>query len=416
MCDCYYKRCEVCKKGLIPVHIADFCMPRDEVGIYCQGHIPKKDVVIHRLIEDESYSAEEIFPQKAKRREYIEHRIGWSMGVRYFKKPPKEYGYTAVGPNVGCEHIARVVTKHRKSYWTTEWIRKNYNSQIETVRETVRHTSPLSPTQQVWRRYLLKLEGIKALKRLNLPINVLREIKKVSRRLKRRYKDLLGIILIGSFAERTYQNDSDIDIVFIKKRRAKYKDLYKLTRGTKRRVQLIPFSRKEVNQHFKDSTTMAYAIQRGKIIYQKKNFLERYYKWSLGWPDKEWMKKWFKHWQTIYDYGVWDFKRGKKRRFDYISDSLPRGVVNFSILFLETRGFIPTTKKDLRYCFYREVRDKEIRNGFKVALKAHHEDRDISLKEAIKVYASGEFLKKEIRKYFHEVSDRIPPEFRGQLP
>ncbi len=406
MCDCYYKRCEVCKKGVIPVHIADFCIPRDDVRIYCRRHIPKKDVVIHKLIEDESYYAEEIFPKKKKKRKYIGYRSGWQMGVRYLRRPPRAYGYTAVTPNVSCEHIAKVVTKLKKSYWTTEWLRKDYNSEIKAVRETIKRTMPLSPTQQVWRRYLSKFEGRKPLKELDVLVNVLREIKIVSRRLKRRYKDLLGIILIGSFAEGTYEKDSDIDIVFIKERRTKYKDLDKFTKSTKKRIQLIPFSRKDVNQHFKDSTTMAYAIQRGKIIYQKKNSLEKYYKWALGWPSKEWMERWFKHWQEIYGFGVRDFRRNKKKKFDFVSDCLPRGVVNFGTLFLETKGYIPTTKRDLGKCFYKEIRDEGIKEGFRIALEAHHEDRDISLKEAEKVYTSGEFLKKEIQKYFQELEAR----------
>ena len=389
------------------MHIADFCMPRDDVYIYCKKHIPKKDVVIHKLIEDESYYAEEIFPQKKKKRKYIGYRAGWKMGVRYLKRPPKAYGYTAVTPNVGCEHIARVVTKLKKSYWTTEWIRKDYNSEIKAVRETIKMASPLSPTQQVWRRYLLKLEGRKSLKKLNLPVNVLKEIKIVSQRLKRRYKDLLGIILIGSFAERTYQRDSDIDIVFIKERRTKYRDLDKFTKDTNKRIQLIPFRRRDVNQHFKDSTTMAYAIQRGKIIYQRKNSLEKYYKtWALGWPSKEWIKNWFKHWLGIYDYGVKDFKKNKKRKFDFVFDCLTRGVVNFGILFLETKGYIPTTKRDLGNCFYKEIHDEKIKEGFRIALKSHHKDRDISIKEAEKVYLSGEFLKNQINKYFEELKKR----------
>lgn len=400
MCDCYYKKCEVCKKRFIPVHIADFCMSRDDVRIYCNKHIPKKDVVIHKLIEDESYYAQEFFPQEKKKRKYIGHRAGWEMGVRYLKRPPKAYGYTAVTPNVSCEHIARGITKLGKPKWTTEWIRKNYNSGIKAVRETIKMVSAFSPAQQVWRRYLLKLEASNALKAADVPLNVLREIKIVSRRLRKGYADILGIILIGSFAEGTYQKDSDIDIVFIKERRTKHGDLDKVTKDIKRRTQLILFTRKDINRHFKDSTTMAYAIQRGKIIYQRKNFLEEYYGWDLGWPTKEWLKNWFKHWQQIYEFGVKDFKRNKKIKFDFVSDYLSRGVVNFGILFLETKGCIPTTKRDLGMCFYKEIRDEEIKKGFKIALSSHHEDRDISLKEAEKVYLSGEFLKDQINKYF----------------
>lgn len=40
MCDCYQAKCERCER-LIPVHIEDFCTPRDNVKVFCQHHIPK---------------------------------------------------------------------------------------------------------------------------------------------------------------------------------------------------------------------------------------------------------------------------------------------------------------------------------------------------------------------------------------
>ena len=60
---------------------------------------------------------------------------------------------------------------------------------------------------------------------------------------------------------------------------------------------------------------------------------------------------------------------------------------------------------DLEKCFYKEVHDRGIREGVKIALMSHHENRDISLKEAEKIYLSGEFLKKEINKYFEKLEE-----------
>lgn len=387
------------------MHIADYCMPRDDIQVYCQKHIPKKDVVVHKLIEDEDYQGWEVFPKKKKGR-WFGRRAGWSMAVRYLKKPPREYGFTAVTPNVSGEHLAKVITKSQKSFWSTEWIRKNYKHEIKAVKETIRRISPLSPTQQVWRRYLLGLRGRKALKELSLPAGVLRDITMVFRRLKRRYKDLLGIILIGSFAEGNYRRGSDLDIVLVKKRKIVRRDLCQLTENAKRKTQIIPYRRKELEEHFKNSTTMAYAIQRGKIIYEKMGFWERYYKWNLGWPSSSWMERWFSHWQGIYDWAVKDFKKCQKRRFDSVFDSLPRAVVNFAILFLETRGFIPTTKIDIEKCFCKEIQDVRLKDGLRIALTAHHEDRDISLGEAGKVYLCGEFLKEKMGEYFREIKER----------
>lgn len=156
MCDCYWVKCEVCKKGLIPVHIADFCMSRDDIKIYCRDHVPSKDVVVHKIIEDEYRYPEGTSFKKTKR---IEHRAGWRMGVRYIKNPPPEYGYTAITPNVGQEHIAKAITKSKKSYWATEWTKGKHNAEVNAVKETIKRISWLSPAQQVWRRYLLRIRG-----------------------------------------------------------------------------------------------------------------------------------------------------------------------------------------------------------------------------------------------------------------
>lgn len=118
------------------------------------------------------------------------------------------------------------------------------------------------------------------------------------------------------------------------------------------------------------------------------------------------MERWFSHWQGIYDLAVKDFLKCQKRGFDYVNDSLARAAVNFAILFLETRGFIPTTKIDIERCFCKEVQDDRLKEGLNVALIAHHEDRDISLCEAGKVYFCGEFLKEKIDKYFQELEQR----------
>ncbi len=40
MCDCYSHGCEICKKPL-PVHIGDFIVDREDIKVYCGGHIPK---------------------------------------------------------------------------------------------------------------------------------------------------------------------------------------------------------------------------------------------------------------------------------------------------------------------------------------------------------------------------------------
>ncbi len=57
MCDCYIAKCEVCKKK-IPVHIEDYCTPRENVKVYCSKHIPQTACTVERIIFDKRLPAE----------------------------------------------------------------------------------------------------------------------------------------------------------------------------------------------------------------------------------------------------------------------------------------------------------------------------------------------------------------------
>lgn len=50
MCDCYWQKCEQCDE-MIPVHIADFCTPRENIEVFCGKHIPDKNCFVHTIIE-----------------------------------------------------------------------------------------------------------------------------------------------------------------------------------------------------------------------------------------------------------------------------------------------------------------------------------------------------------------------------
>lgn len=40
MCDCYFHKCESCENE-VSVHIADFCIPRDALKVFCPDCIHK---------------------------------------------------------------------------------------------------------------------------------------------------------------------------------------------------------------------------------------------------------------------------------------------------------------------------------------------------------------------------------------
>jgi len=94
VCDCYdaecsYPGCSI----LMPVHIADFCMERDEIEVFCWNHLPEPgpNVIVYRADQnigeydwwdrdwDDTYDPDHCTPTT---------RDQWAMGVRYLVDPP----------------------------------------------------------------------------------------------------------------------------------------------------------------------------------------------------------------------------------------------------------------------------------------------------------------------------------------
>jgi len=99
MCDCYGHPCCECGE-LLPVHIEDFCMGREEVLLYCGTHLPDRNVVVYTITESED---EPDGPDEVE---------GFQMGVRYLVSPPEKYGLNAVGINGGpCDVEVRRVDR-----------------------------------------------------------------------------------------------------------------------------------------------------------------------------------------------------------------------------------------------------------------------------------------------------------------
>ena len=88
MCDCYEAPCKVC--GLpLPVHLADWNTKRDEIEVFCKGHIPKENVRIFTLIESGMYNTHHANYPAHKNGQHtgskrVAHRCkpGWKMGIR----------------------------------------------------------------------------------------------------------------------------------------------------------------------------------------------------------------------------------------------------------------------------------------------------------------------------------------------
>lgn len=91
MCDCYETKCEV--KGCmeeIPVHIADFNFPRENVQVFCSKHLPKRKATIFEITKIYEWDRDN------------NYKVGWKCAIRLCRGEiePKSVG---VNPNIGAE-------------------------------------------------------------------------------------------------------------------------------------------------------------------------------------------------------------------------------------------------------------------------------------------------------------------------
>ncbi|MFH1453453.1 MAG: hypothetical protein ABIH00_05690 [Armatimonadota bacterium] len=239
----------------------------------------------------------------------------------------------------------------------------------------------------------------------SLPAEFKTSIRKAKRLLPQKFTDTLGLILIGSCAEECLCKNSDIDMVWIKKRGLNFKKLCRIKQDFSEKTTVICFSKKQILYHFKNSTTMAHSIKNGKVLYKNNSFIDKLMDHSISKPSRKWMKGWFEHWVKLYKMGVWHYRRNKrfhekhcnKKCFCDTSDILARSAVNFAILFLELYGYVPTTKhKILKY--FTKISSPELIPGLKISLKVSREGRNLSLKEAESVYITAKTLKEKIQR------------------
>ena len=228
---------------------------------------------------------------------------------------------------------------------------------------------------------------------------------KIKEFLLRTFKDLIGIVIIGSYAEGSATAGSDIDIVIVKRRRLSVKKRLELERTMGERVQIISFNRREVEYHFHNATTMAHSIRNGLVLYDRTGLITRLSRQSLGLPNREWMRQWFIHWLRFYRLGVLDRMRQKRFHKRYclrrcrcqIGDHLARATVNFAILFLETKGIVPTTKKKIK-TYIRRFLPRDLMRGLLTAFKVYHKTRNLRASEADEVFRTASWLRRRLKR------------------
>ncbi len=95
MCDICNSPCKICNKDL-PLHLGDYSTAPEEVECYCAEHLPKTDVSVFTLTEDDTYEDLPYVPR------HIIYKQGWKMGIRYLTANAIEHKEINF-PNVGAE-------------------------------------------------------------------------------------------------------------------------------------------------------------------------------------------------------------------------------------------------------------------------------------------------------------------------
>ena len=262
--------------------------------------------------------------------------------------------------------------------------------------------------------FILRIRGLEIfMQHTKVPTKFKPVINKAISLLLSEYKDTRGICLIGSIADGTHNKSSDLDLVWIKSHRINYKKLFKikeeLSFNNNLRVQLIPFTSREVLWHFNRSSTMAHSIQKGIVIYGKRDSLIlSLLKKKLSSPSKEWMEYWFEHWLKRYQWARDSVKREKGFHKKFcktkcgcnIVDDIARVTVNFAILLLEIHQIVPLSKTQIIKNIekYSPALSNNVLKGLKLALKFSGKDRFLTLKEADKILFSANWLKRKLSK------------------
>jgi len=224
------------------------------------------------------------------------------------------------------------------------------------------------------------------------------------RKLLRLYPNTLALVVIGSVALGTWEEDSDLDLVWIFRGRLRRKWREEMGYDYSGVVEFVTFNLSEVRRHMAWQSPMARALRRGVVIYDPAGLMARLRRGALGPPTREWMQQWFKHfWQRL-DWGRDSYRMSLKMHRRYcktkcdcqVSEVLTRAVVNLALVLLTTKGIVPGAKSEMRLQFPSVIRGARLRKAMEIALQAHHVKRDLKLDEARELLRLGRWLRAQL--------------------
>ena len=224
------------------------------------------------------------------------------------------------------------------------------------------------------------------------------------RKIMRLYPNTLALVVIGSVAVGTWEEDSDLDLVWIYRGRLRRKWREEMGYDYSGVVEFVTFNLSEVRRHMAWQSPMAHALRRGVVIYDPAGLMARLRRGALGPPTREWMQQWFRHfWQRL-DWGRDSYRMSLKMHHRYcktkcdcqVSEVLTRAVVNLALVLLATKGIVPGAKSEMRLHFPSVIRGARHRKAMEIALQAHHVKRDLTLQEAKELLRLGGWLRRQL--------------------
>lgn len=226
-------------------------------------------------------------------------------------------------------------------------------------------------------------------------------------------ESLLGICVVGSSACSDWEEGSDIDILLLAQEKSyflqpQFQELEDLLREeVEVRTQFIRMDVETLEEHhLKNRTTMAHSIRRGVVILDKEgHFLPFFLLTNEDLPKKEWIKKHYLHFVICHTLSLQSIREDQEFQKKFSQDSMPyhvdnnlcRAIVNYSILYLELKGIIPTTKKQILRGLQKVNFPAKERKDVERSLLIRREGLFIPEEEVYTLTHTAKFLKDKIQ-------------------
>jgi hypothetical protein len=233
-----------------------------------------------------------------------------------------------------------------------------------------------------------------------LPAQYRKPVRALCRVILQRYPNTAAFAVVGSVADGSWDQASDLDLVWVRRGRLRKRWHEELDYHFEGVVELVPMNLAELRHRFAQHSPMAHAIQRGIVLCDPDRVLKRYQQKPLGQPSRDWMQEWFKFFWPRFDWGLDAYHREQKfhRRFCrqechcQVSEILTRAVLNLARLLLATAGLVSNSKTEMRRQYPQIIRGRHLRRAMETTLQAHHEKRDLTLAEAAELVYLGRWL------------------------